>query len=388
VAKSKTDKQPNVPAQVSLEFFSGELSNEETGVYVVGANAMEDPPGNESGSYTLDYDLVVPFPAGRITELYGDEGTGKTTIILEIIGRALSTDPTKRCMFVNMEKSLNVSLMRTIRSLRPFVEEAVSKKNDCRFWIVNTTNGEQALEAMRQFAAMCPGGIAALDSIDAAQPETVLAGAIGENRVGNHGKLMSDAMRKLIGVAEQNNVALIFTNQTRSKITLYGDPTTTPGGAAVAFYASQRIRLKKPTKADMITMADGHIIGKLINYKVVKNKFAPEGAENAIPLLYNSGIFREQELVIQCCNFGILRLGGKGGKQVYLPKLDRATNEFVKKDVTELDGTWMSQFNASRKLLLDPALTLKLDQGLKAFLKTDGRHDALDDLTDEVSDPQ
>lgn len=374
MAKSKTDKQPDdqpKPAEaVTFGFFSGALTNEETGVSVFQASSMKDPVANKSGSHTLDYDLVVPFPEGRIVEVFGGEGTGKTTLALEVIGRALASDPKKIALFVNMEKSLNVSLMKTIRTLRPFIDDAVDKKQGCRLWIVNATTGEQALEALKQFASMVPHGIAVLDSIDAAQPEAVLAEEIGANKMGNHGKLMSDAMRKLVGIAEANAVCLILINQIRDKLTMYGDPMETPGGKAVRFYATQRIRLKTPTKADMITVADGEVIGKLINYKVVKNKFAPEGTESAFPLLFKNGIFREQELVIQCCNFGILKLGGKGGKQVYLPTLDRATNEFAKKG-TEVDGTWMSQFNASRKLLLDPVLTTKLEEEVAKFLKND-----------------
>ena len=277
MAKSKTEKQdvnPAVTEPVTFEFFSGELTDEKTGVRVFQANTMEDPLPNKSGSHTLDYDLVIPFPAGRLIEIFGGEGTGKTTLALEVIGRALASDPKKIALFVNMEKSLNVSLMRTIRTLRPFIDDAVAKKKGCPLWIVNATTGEQALEAIRQFTTMVPHGIVVLDSIDATQPETVLSGEIGDNRVGNHGKLMSDAMRKLVGPAEANNVCIILINQLRDKITMYGDPATTPGGKAVAFYATQRIRLKTPTKADMITVADGAVIGKLINYKVIKNKFA------------------------------------------------------------------------------------------------------------------
>lgn len=387
MAKSKNEK--NVEEQikhtepVTFGFFSNELTDEEKGVRVFEASTMKDPDSNKSGSHLLDYDLVVPFPEGRIVEIFGGEGTGKTTLALEVIGRALTSNPKKIALFVNMEKSLNVSLMRTIRTLRPFIDDAVEKKNGCRLWIVNATTGEQALEALKQFAAMVPHGIGILDSIDAAQPETVLAGEIGESRVGNHGKLMSDAMRKLVGIAEANHVCLIFINQLRDKITMYGDPAETPGGKAVRFYATQRIRLKTPTKADMITVSDGEVVGKLINYKIIKNKFAPEGTENAFPLLFKNGIFREQELIIQCCNFGILKLGGKGGKQVFLPKMDRASNEFVKKQ-DEVDGTWMNQFNASRKLLLDPVLTSKLEDELSKILKND-RQDTISSF-DEVQD--
>lgn len=383
--EKKSDDEPKYTGPVSFGFFSQEVSDEETGVRVIEASKMQDPEGNSSGSYNLDWDLVVPFPGGRIIEIFGGEGTGKTTLCLEIIGKALQRNSETKACFINMEKSLNVSLMRTIRSLAAFIDDALNGKKDCRLWIVNANTGEQALEAMKRFAEMVPGGIAVLDSIDAAQPEAIMAGAIGQNAVGNHAKLMSDAMRKLVGVAESNGVALIFTNQIRDKITMYGDPTETPGGKAVRFYASQRIRLKTPTKADMIQNSDGETIGKLINYKVIKNKFAPEGTENAFPLLFKNGIFREQELIIQCCNFGILTLGGKGGRSVLLPKLDRATGEFIKKD-GKVEGALMTQFNAGRKLLLDTELFKKLDKELQAVLK-DARSNNITNL-DEVQDAE
>jgi recombination protein RecA len=394
VAKSKTNKEEVAEETKSVEsatfgFFSQAINDVEKGLRCIAGSDMIDPDPNKSGSYSLDYDLVVPFPEGRITEVYGEEGTCKTTLTLEVAGGAIGRG--KTVLYVNMEKNLNLSLMKTIRSLRPFIEEAVErtkgKKTDCPLWIVNAANGEQALETMRKFASMVPGGVAILDSIDAAQPDAVLSGEIGENKMGNLGKLMSDAMRKLVGVAEANKVSLIFVNQLRDKITMYGDPSETPGGKAVRFYASQRIRLKKPRKADMIMNAQGEKLGLVINYVVIKNKFAPDGNEGAFPILFKNGIFREQELVTQCCNFGILRLGGKGGQQTYLPKLDRVTGEFMKKSDGELDGTWMKQFDAARRLLLDPALVTKLDGQLSEILKVN-RQDAVDTMIDEVQDPE
>jgi recombination protein RecA len=316
-------------------FFKQEVETE--GVRAMTAEEVGDPEPNRSGSYSLDYDLAVPFPEGRITEVFGEEGTCKTTLTLEVAGRALQAG--KIVLYVNMEKNLNLSLMRTVRTLRPYIDEAIKQmesggEGNCPLWIVNASNGEQAFEAMRKFASMVPGGVAILDSIDAAQPSAVLSGEIGESKVGNLAKLMSDAMRKLIGVSEENRVALVFVNQIRDKITMYGDPTDTPGGRALKFYASQRIRLYKPRKQDIILDTEKERIGVVIRYKIVKNKVAPDGNEGAFPILFKNGIFREQELVTQACNFGVLRMGGKGGKQVFLPKLDHDTGEYVK----EKDG--------------------------------------------------
>ena len=373
------------PAAITFGFFKQEV--EEDGVRVIMAEQIGNPEANRSGSYNLDYDLVVPFPEGRITEVFGEESTCKTTLTLEVAGRAIQAG--KTVLYINMEKNLNLSLIRTVRTLRPHIDEALAAMQDgvmgnCPLWIVNASNGEQAFEAMRKFAAMVPNGIAILDSIDAAQPSAVLSGEIGENKIGNLAKLMSDAMRKLIGVAEDNKVALVFVNQIRDKITMFGDPTSTPGGRGLPFYATQRIRLFKPRKQDWILNLDKEQIGNIIRYKVVKNKVAPDGTEGAFPILFKNGIFREQELITQCCNFSVLRMGGKGGKQVFLPRLDRETGEFVIEDGERVE-TCMSQFNAARRLLMDGAMVDKLDAEIQAVL-TPGGYDPLDDLVDEVQD--
>jgi len=383
-----TEQQQTAKPEISFDFFKQEVEAE--GVRAMLAPEIGDPESNRSGSFNLDYDLAVPFPEGRITEIFGEEGTCKTTLALEVAGRALQAG--KTVLYVNMEKNLNLSLMLTVRTLRPYLDAAVEqmkkgKLGNCPLWIVNASNGEQAFEAMRKFSTMVPRGLAILDSIDAAQPSAVLAGEIGENKVGNLAKLMSDAMRKLISVTEQNKVALIFVNQIRDKITMYGDPTDTPGGRALKFYASQRIRLQKPGKAQTLVDSDGERIGVVIRYKVVKNKVAPDGCEGEFPILFKNGIFREQELVTKCCNFGVLRLGGKGGQQVFLPKLDRETNDFVKGKNGELEETCMSQFNAARRLLMDSTLAIKLEKELLTKMDVGGI-DPIDNLTNEIQDPK
>lgn len=366
----------------SFGFFKKEI--EADGIRVVGAEEVPDPDPNYSGSFNLDYDLFIPFPAGRITEIFGQESTCKTTLALEVLGRAIRAG--RKGLYVNMEKNLNRSLMQTVRTLRPILGDALDQDQDCPLWVVNPRTGEQALQAMRKFAEMQPDGIAVLDSIDAALPEAVLAGDIGEQRIGSHAKLMSDAMRKLIGAAEENNVTLIFTNQIRDKITMYGDPTDTPGGRAMKFYASQRIQLMKPRKADIIEDADREKIGVIIRYRIVKNKVAPDGNEGAFPVLFKNGIFREQELITRCATCNVLKMGGKGGKLVYMPSLDRETGDYLMED-GERKETCMSQFNASRRLLLDPVLVTKLEQELHDAMEGSAYH-AVDALLDEIQDPE
>ena len=193
---------------------------------------------------------------------------------------------------------------------------------------------------------------------------------------------MSDAMRKLVGVSEKNKVALIFVNQIRNKMTTYGEPIDTPGGFALKFYASQRIRLYRPRKQDWILDIDKERIGPLIRYKVIKNKVAPDGNEGVFPILFKNGIFREQEIITQACNFGVLRMGGKGGKQVYLPKMNHETGEYIMEG-EEIAATCMSQFNAARRLLMDSKLSEKLSVEIQNLL-VPGGVDPIEDLVDEI----
>lgn len=394
--KKQDEEQKTEPAKIDYGFFKQTVETD--GVLVMKASEVIDPEPNRSGSFNLDYDLTIPFPEGRITEVFGPEATCKTTLGLEALGQAVTAG--RIGLYVNMEKNLNLSLMRTVRTLRPILDEAIAqmeagKVGTCPLWIVNARNGEQAFEAMRKFASMVPRGVAVLDSIDAAQPEAIMAGEVGESTIGKHAKLMSDAMHKLIGVAEQNKVSLIFINQIRDKITMYGDPTTTPGGKALKFYASQRIQLFTPRKDDIITDVAGERIGVVIRYKVIKNKVAPDGSEGAFPILFNNGVFREQELVTRCANFGIVKMGGQGGKQVFIPVIDRQTGEYVIETKKGLDGKEvqerkeirMTQFQAAKRLLLDAALTKKLEQDLLSAV--DVHHSAVDALLeDEVQESE
>ena len=362
-------------------------------VKILAANELKDPPPNYSGSFSLDYDLVTPFPEGRIIEVYGNEGSCKTTLVLEVAGRAIQNG--KAVLYINMERNLTASLLKSVRTIRPFVDEALANidnenLNQCPLRLCWAPNGEAALETMRKFCLQFPHGIAILDSIDAAQPEAVLSGEIGELKVGNLGKLMSDALRKLIVAADNNHVTLIFVNQTRQHIGGYGQMLSTPGGNAIKFYASQRIELLKPAKDQIIVLQDkdneneGERIGVLIRYKIVKNKLAPDGIAGEFPILFGHGIFREKELIDQCLKFGVLKFGGKGGRQVLLPSINRETKEFLTNAKGEITTIMISRFNAARKLLLDSMLTQQLEKQLRQ-LTTPGKNEIIESLLkDEV----
>ena len=356
-------------------------------IKLTNAGLLKNPKPNKTGSYALNHALSVPCPEGLIVEIYGEEGTRKTTLALEIAGQALLAG--KRVLYMNMERNLTRSLLQTIRTLRPFLDKIVDQietgqsDEQCPFLLGTTFTGEKALQSMRMFAELSQNGVAILDSIDAAQPGAVLSGEIGEQKMGNHAKLMSDAMHKLIATASDNNVTLIFINQVRDKLTMYGDPVTTPGGKAVKFYASQRIKLLKPRKEDNVADDDGKPLYSKIRFDVVKNKLAPDGISGDFPVIVNHGIFRELELIKLCCDFGILEMGGKGGKQVYLPIFNKDTNDFLIEN-DERKTTCMSQLNAAKRLLMDIDLMQLLDSQLLKFF-TEGTNQI---NTNEISDTE
>jgi recombination protein RecA len=343
----------------SYEFFSKE-ANKVEGVKLTDAAKMEDPKPNSTGSFSLDFDLAIPIPDGRITEIYGDEGSGKTTLALEIVGQAVKRG--KRALYVNMERNLNKSLLETIRSIKPFLG-----KEDSPIKVITAPNGETALELCRKWCVSNPHSILVLDSIDACIPSAILTGEIGDSHMGNHAKLISEGVRALNIAAEENGVAFICINQFRSKIgIMFGDPREPSGGKAIRYYATQRIELMKPGKAEMIKTVGignedaGDIIGFTMRYKIIKNKCAPEGQRGEIPILFYNGIYREQEMIHLCIKFGLLTIGGPGGKQVLLPsKIDNGV---------ESEPNPFSKFNAARRLLLDTKLSDHLTNKLSEFL--------------------
>ena len=356
------------------KFFSSEISKLD-GVKVFNACELDNPLPNSTGSYNLDYDLVVPAPEGRFIEVLGEEGAAKTTLALEMLGQGLQKG--KHALYVNLERNLSKSLMESIRPLKPFVADALEDKEHSPFKILQAANGEVALEGASIFASHFPNSIIVIDSVDACVSEAVLAEEIGTQKMGNLAKLMSDALRKMLHVTAENKVTIIFINQFREKMTMYGNPITSSGGRALPYYASQRIQLQKPNKECFITDSDGAVIGHFVRYKVVKNKSAPQGVEGKFPLLYYNGIFREQEIIDMSTKFGLLKQGGKGGAQVILPKLDD-NGKLTEENMT------ISRLNAARRLILDPRLMQWLDIEFRKLVASTSPSGAVDAFIHET----
>ncbi len=361
-----------------FEFAIKEIGKMEN-VQIMDATDLPDPDPNNSGSYSLDFDLGIPFPGGRLIEVYGDEGCGKTTLSLEVMGNALQRG--QKALYVNMERNLNRSLLMSIRTIRPYMEAALSEdkktRDSCPLQIVKCSCGEDAFNVIRRFAEMVPGSVIVLDSVDACIPREVLAADIGDAFMGKMGKMMSEACRGLIAAVEANNVSFIFINQFREKVGVnFGDPRTTPGGRALRFYSSQRVLLLSPSKACLIKDDDNELVGHMMRYEVIKNKCRAQGPKGEIPLIYGQGIYREQELVDMCLKFGILGLGGRGGKQVLLPvrpsDADEDEYEVNEDGFKVVDGEVVTQgwkkSEAVKRLGMDPVVKTHLDGKLREFI--------------------
>lgn len=196
------------------------------------------------------------FPRGRISEVFGKEGTGKTTLCLHAIAQAQKLG--LNAMFIDAEHALSVERMRTI---------GVDTGN---MVISQPDSGEGALEIAEMAIRSKKFAIIVIDSVAALVPQVEVDKDMGDSVMGVHAKLMSQAMRKLTAPVNKNNVALVFTNQTRSNIGGYGSPEVTTGGVALKFYASLRIKIKYKGE---IKEGNQRIAGKY-ELTVVKNKLA------------------------------------------------------------------------------------------------------------------
>ncbi len=277
-----------------------------------------------TGSLSLDLALGVGgIPRGRITEIYGTESSGKTTLALHVVAEAQKKGGI--ALYVDAEHAMDTEYAK-----------ALGVDVD-RLYISQPTSGEEALEIMEAIIRSQAVDVVVLDSVAALVPKAEIEGEMGDSHVGLQARMMSQALRKLGGSISKSGTAAVFINQLREKIgVMYGNPETTPGGRALKFWASVRLEVRKGEALKTGTEQTG----SRTKVKVVKNKVAPPFRNVEFDIIYGKGISKAGDLLDigaakgiigkagTYFNYGDTRLGqGRDNARTYLEEHPEVFNE-------------------------------------------------------------
>ena len=326
-ATSKDDAVQRVIAQIEKQYGQGAIMQMDEQQYA----KIE---GIETGSLSLDIALGGRgIPRGRVTELFGPESSGKTTLALHVIANAQRAGGV--AAFIDAEHALDTTWAKR---LGVDVSGLLVSQPD---------TGEQALDIVEMLISSNSVDVIVVDSVAALTPKAEIEGEMGDSHMGLQARLMSQAMRKLTSIINKSKTALVFINQIRMKIgVMFGNPETTTGGRALKFYSSVRIDLRRITTIKDNTGA----IGSRVRARVVKNKIAPPFRDSEFDIMFDSGISYEGDLLdlaVNCqvvdksgawLNYGTMRLGqGRENAKKYLAE-NKDLSEEIKGKILAAKG--------------------------------------------------
>ncbi|MBR2589877.1 MAG: recombinase RecA [Clostridia bacterium] len=289
-----TDKEKAIQTaidQIEKKFGKGSIIK-------LGNTAALDVEAVSTGSLGLDMATGIGgLPRGRIIEIYGPESSGKTTLALHAVAEVQKQGGT--AAFVDAEHALDPLYAK---NLGVDVDSLLVSQPD---------DGEQGLAIAESLARSGAVEIIIIDSVAALVPRSEIEGEMGDSHVGQHARLMSQALRKLAGIIAKTNCIIIFINQLREKIgVMYGNPETTTGGRALKFYASMRIDVRRIEQIKVAGAGGQSFVGSRTRAKIVKNKVAPPFKEAEFDIIYGEGISKVGEILDTGVKYDICKKGG------------------------------------------------------------------------------